>query len=77
MTLSADALNYARRTKETALRQMTVAQSIAEFLSLNRDFASMMEETEPLYRQARLEAMWALQRRLHESFARGTRGESF
>jgi hypothetical protein len=46
------------------LRQLTVPEGIAQSLALEREFEPWLQETEPLFRPQRLEAMAQLQERL-------------
>lgn len=46
------------------LRRMTAEESLRQFLALQSEFAGWLEETKPLYRAERNEAMIALQSRL-------------
>lgn len=46
------------------LREMSAAESLRHFLELQQDFAGWLDETEPLFREGRNQAMIQLQARL-------------
>lgn len=46
------------------LRQLTVPESIAQFLALQTEFEPWLQETETIFRQQRFEAITSLQQRL-------------
>jgi len=72
MRWTPDQVAYALRVKETYLREMSVAEGIAEYLSLMAEFGPMLEQTEEIYRQQRLQDLRNLQDRLHRAGLRGT-----
>ena len=67
---TSDSLAYAHQVKLRVLREMTIDQSMAEFLSLCHDFAEPFDKTESVYRQSRLVAIRDLQSRLRKSSGR-------
>ncbi|MDW8227193.1 MAG: hypothetical protein RMJ60_05285 [Anaerolineales bacterium] len=54
-----------RQTEETRLlRALSPQEGLRQFLALMAEFALHLQETEPLYREERMQAMIALQSRL-------------